>query len=393
MISKPMIRKAIYTIENEDHLYSLGEKWNFHDSKTTKHLHGLHPYPAKFIPQIPRLAIERYTKEGDIVYDPFCGSGTTLVEASALNRHSIGTDNNSVAVLVSKVKTHLYTQNDILELNKFIKNFSLLLAQEDIRRDLVTDDKNFYYWFSSEVIDHLSKIKGLIINFSEIYQDLLLSIFSSIIVKVSYQDSDTRYTRTDKTITPDDVTYSFTNKLKKVLKEIESSLGYCILESKVYQADSRNVPMISNDSIDLIVTSPPYLNAYDYHKYHRQRLHWLDADIKKVRTTEIGSHDQFTKKNAIAQPYFDDMERCFSEWNRVLKIGSKCVIVIGDAIVSKSPVHVADIFCDIMAQKGFSIVERSIRRLKPTNRSFNVKNSRMDSEHVLIFEKSVSLYR
>lgn len=382
-----MIRKAIYTNESEEKLLSLGEVWNFHDAKTNEYLHGLHPYPAKFIPQIPRLAIERYTKVGDTVYDPFCGSGTTLVEASALNRQSIGTDNNSVAVLVSKVKTHLYSEYEIEGLRKFLQIFDEQLENAEIRRDLITEDKNFYYWFSTEVIEHLSKIKGLILDYPKKHQNLLLSIFSSIIVKVSYQDSDTRYARKDKLVTPDDVNDSFRSKLLKVLKEIESSLGYCRTESKVYQADSRSVPMIDSDSVDLIVTSPPYLNAYDYHKYHRQRLHWLDADIKKVRTTEIGSHDQFTKKNAIAQPYFDDMELCFTEWNRVLKIGGRCVIVIGDAIVSKSPVHVADTFCEIMVKKGFSIVERCIRRLKPTNRSFNVKNSRMDLEHVLVFEK------
>lgn len=382
-----MIRKAIYTNESEEVLLSLGEVWNFHDAKTNEYLHGLHPYPAKFIPQIPRLALERYTKEGDTVYDPFCGSGTTLVEASALNRHSIGTDNNSVGVLVSKVKTHLYSDDEIARFRKFLKTFDEQLENAKIRRDLVTEDKNFFYWFSTEVIDHLSKIKGLILDYPKEYQNVLLSVFSSIIVKVSYQDSDTRYARKDKLITPDDVSDSFRNKLLKVLKEIENSLGYCRLESRVYQADSRSVPMIASDSVDLIVTSPPYLNAYDYHKYHRQRLHWLDADIKKVRTTEIGSHDQFTKKNAIAQPYFDDMELCFTEWQRVLKTGSKCVIVIGDAIVSKSPVYVADTFCEIMTKKGFVIVERSIRRLKATNRAFNVKNSRMDSEHVLVFEK------
>ncbi|MDE1333935.1 DNA methyltransferase [Vibrio aestuarianus] len=382
-----MIRKAIYTNENEEKLLALGEEWNFHDAKTNEYLHGLHPYPAKFIPQIPRLAINKYTQEGDTVYDPFCGSGTTLVEASALKRRSVGTDNNSVAVLVSKVKTEIYTSDDVNDLRRFLQSFEAMLPSAKLRRDLVTEDKNFYYWFSTETIDHLSKIKGLILEVDENLRELLLSVFSSIIVKVSYQDSDTRYARKDKVITSDEVTRSFIGKVKKVIKEIDSSLGYCQLDSKVYQADSRNVSMIDGESVDLIVTSPPYLNAYDYHKYHRQRLHWLDADIKKVRTTEIGSHDQFTKKNAVAQPYFDDMAMCFSEWHRVLRFGGKCVIVIGDAIVSKSPVYVADTFCDILTRQGFSIVERSIRRLKPTNRSFNVKNSRMDSEHVLVLEK------
>jgi len=77
-----LIRKAIYTREDEDALVQGGEEWNFHEEDTKEHLHSLHPYPAKFIPQITRRAIELWTKPGDLVYDPFNGCGTTVFEAS-----------------------------------------------------------------------------------------------------------------------------------------------------------------------------------------------------------------------------------------------------------------------------------------------------------------------
>jgi len=81
-----LIRKAIYTREDEDALVLGGEEWNFHEEETKEHLHSLHPYPAKFIPQIPRRAIELWTKPGDLVYDPFNGCGTTVFEASLAGR-------------------------------------------------------------------------------------------------------------------------------------------------------------------------------------------------------------------------------------------------------------------------------------------------------------------
>ena len=101
-----MIRKAIYTEADEAKLIEKGTAWNFHDEKTQEFLHNLHPYPAKYIPQIPRKAILEYTEVGETVYDPFCGSGTTLLEASNYGRNAIGTDNNAVAVLLSKAKTN-----------------------------------------------------------------------------------------------------------------------------------------------------------------------------------------------------------------------------------------------------------------------------------------------
>src|SRR5438093_3883251 len=77
-----MQRKAIYTREDTGVLTKNGRGWNFHDAETQEHLHVLHPYPAKFIPQIPRKAIATWTAKGELVYDPFVGCGTTLLEAS-----------------------------------------------------------------------------------------------------------------------------------------------------------------------------------------------------------------------------------------------------------------------------------------------------------------------
>jgi DNA modification methylase len=155
------------------------------------------------------------------------------------------------------------------------------------------------------------------------------------------------------------------------------------------QADARSVPFIKNESVSLIVTSPPYLNAYDYHKYHRQRLLWIDGgeSVAFARDNEIGSHDKFTRKNAIPDGYFVDMDACFKEWFRVLKKDGACLIVIGDAIVSKKAVPVADHFVDLLTHQGLTKIKRGIRTLHSTRRAFNIKNSRISHEHVLLFRK------
>jgi DNA modification methylase len=380
-------RKAIYTSEDADSLIVKGHEWNFHDSDTQEHLHSLHTYPAKFIPQIPRKAIEEWTSMGDVVYDPFCGCGTTLLEASLLGRPSIGTDNNAVAILVSRAKTANYVQTDLDYLKEFAVRLDKSLSRQKPRKDLIPSNENFLYWFNKSILERLSALKSLILKAPEPSQALLLSIFSSIVVRVSYQDSDTRYAKIKRAVKQDDVSKLFKSKLIDITKRLPEIMLEGRSPVAIYQADSRRVPFIKADSISLIVTSPPYLNAYDYHKYHRQRLHWIEGDIEFARDLEIGSHDEFTRPRATADKYFEDMDACFTEWGRVLRKKGKCVVIVGDAIVNKKPVPVADRFIDLLNQHNVKMKKRWIRTLHKTKRAFNVRNSRISHEHVLLFEK------
>ncbi len=383
-----MKRNAIFTsATNVAKLVLEGKEWNFHDEDTTEHLHGLHPYPAKFIPQIPRTAIERWTRRGDLVFDPFCGCGTTLLEARLLGRPSVGVDNNAVACLISKAKTVPYRFSDIAAARNFLRSLDDVLATAKPVEKLIPTNPNLAYWFSKQVLQRLSAIKGIILEQPEPLQTLYLAVFSSIIVRVSYQDSDTRYARIDRAVNPDQVDKAFKSRLADAVESLPEIVIPDGAGVDVYQADSRSVPFINDECVTLIVTSPPYLNAYDYHKYHRQRLHWIDGDIGMARDSEIGSHDKFTRPGATPEQYFVDMNECFKEWVRVLRPGGRCLVVVGDAIVSKKPVPVADKFIELMQDLKCPLEKRWIRTLRPTSRSFNIKNSRITHEHVLLFRK------
>jgi len=384
-----MQRKALYSkSRNINDLITEGQEWNFHDADTAEFLHSLHPYPAKFIPQIPRKAIKTWTKPGELVCDPFCGCGTTLLEASLLGRPSVGVDNNAVAVLVSKAKTAQYTTSDLQDARQFESSLKSRLAKAKPRKELIPDNPNFLYWFGTEVLQRLSAIKSLILEESEPLQTLFLAVFSSIIVRVSYQDSDTRYTRITRVVDPSDVDKAFRSSVSETI----SNLSEVVLPNRapvmIYQADSRSMPFISDDSVSLIVTSPPYLNAYDYHKYHRQRIHWIGGNVSMARDLEIGKHDEFTRRGATPAKYFEDMNSCFLGWSRVLRCGGKCLVVVGDAIVNGQPVQVADTFVELLQEQGFSLIKHWIRELQSTRRAFNVRNSRISHEHVLLVEKT-----
>lgn len=378
-------RKSIYgDLSGAQHR---SNEWDFTDEDTQEHLHSIHPYPARFIPQIPRKAILDYSQPGEVVLDPFAGSGTTLLEASLLGRRSIGVDNNAVAALVSYAKIASYTADEIHLLNLFCRDLpdtrTLDVAAADV-------DIPFYKerdgWFDPEALLDLGFIRERINTLPEPIYSLALATLSSLIVRVSYQDSDTRYARVQKEYVPGSSLKWYKQKLFQAIRGVKEILDRPRATSVIHLADTRHIPFVGDESVDLIVTSPPYLNAYDYHKYHRHRLHWIDGDVSLARDQEIGKHDTFTKKSAIPDPYFDDMRCCFAEWARVMKPDGHVLIVIGDSIVSGLPVPVGDRFVEIMQELGFTLDNRWIRTIKAARKSFNGK-ARIQQEHVLLFKK------
>lgn len=383
-------RKAIYSQKERALQHYDSVDWNFHSAKTQPHLHALHPYPARFIPQIPRKAIKEWSKKGDVILDPFCGCGTTLLESILLGRPAIGIDNNDVAHLISQAKTTPYTHDDLHELQQFISHipFGMLSLATKSQSDIwIPGFENLSSWFDELAVLELARLKTLIEKLASRPRVLALAVFSSIIVAVSYQDSDTRYARVNRPYRSGEVEKRFTAKLTETIRRASEIIDRPKAKSTLYLGDSRNLSEISNGSVNLIVTSPPYLNAYDYHKYHRQRLHWIKGDIKSARDREIGKHDVFTRPNATPALYFDDMKECFVEWYRVLRSDGRAFIVIGDAIVKRQPIPVADLFIEILTEVGFRYEKQWIRQIPEGKKSFNRHNSRINEEHILLFQK------
>ncbi|MDD5163760.1 MAG: DNA methyltransferase [Candidatus ainarchaeum sp.] len=119
--------------------------------------HNFHPYPAKYIPQIPKEILLRLSKKDDWILDPFCGSGTTLVEAKLCGRNSIGSDINPLSCIITKVKTTKLSENQIKEIREILNQ-----ARADFiskKKYPVPEYLNIDMWFDREIKEQLAILK------------------------------------------------------------------------------------------------------------------------------------------------------------------------------------------------------------------------------------------
>ena len=169
---------------------------------TTYLTHGIHPYAAKYIPQLPRLIITEHTNERNIVLDPFCGSGTTLLECALLGRRSVGVDSHPIATLIAQAKTNALSEDALSQIRAMLAslNASACASQAE---DFVPKLKGLQHWFQKTVITELSWLRSAICRVKDAdARTFLECILSSIIVSVSNQESETRYASVAKAISP-----------------------------------------------------------------------------------------------------------------------------------------------------------------------------------------------
>jgi site-specific DNA-methyltransferase (cytosine-N4-specific) len=380
---------------------------------TTYLTHNFHPYAAKFIPQIPAFFINKYTSENDIILDPFCGSGTSLVEAKLLNRSGIGVDINELSVLISKVKTTKINVEELQLVDKLIQTARSEIAKNYSKIDNSTNldyyhnnhtiynsltyilpkFTNIDHWFQTDTIYELSIIKNLIDNsdFSSNLKNFLFLAFSSIIVISSNQESETRYSAQQKNHPKFFVINQFESKvlsMKQRMLEFNKKASDSVIS--VFCHDSRDLEVILKPkTIDLAVTSPPYPNTYDYYLYHKQRMNWLNLDWWKAKNNEIGSRLRYSSYKEDVSSYIADMSRTFLGVSEAIKPNGRFIIVIGDSYL-KGRKYSGDELIKLASEGSGFIVEESFSYdLAISSKVFN-KAFRKDGkkEHIMIFKKS-----
>lgn len=310
--------------------------------------HWIYPYKGKFHPQMIRALLNIIElKEGDLVCDPFSGSGTTALEAQLLGINFYGIDISPLCVLQGNVKTNsIYKIDEI----KYYKNKIL----QSLNQNLFNDEENFY-----KVLEKVP--------------DLDVKNFYALARLVAISDNARRGKDFEK---------SFNKNLNLMIASIEdykdvvNSLNLALGKVKIEVGDVRKINLPDN-SVDGIITSPPYSIALDYVENDEHSLKDLGYDVNLLREQFIGVRGNGKDRVHL---YNEDMKKAYSEFYRILKPKKFAVIVIGNATYQGKEIQSVEFTIDYMSKIGFKL-EKNILKL-----IFGLYNV-MKKENILIFRK------
>jgi len=394
------------------HLFNekdIDDGWSFagfKPSDTGKWTHCYHRYPAKFIPQLVEKLLDEYISNKDAhINDPFMGCGTTIVTAISRGLKGSGTDINKISYLITKMKSTVieptYLEKKInyllaklqfldgLQKSLFYKEIEPLISQKHIER--------INYWFTEENKNEL----GIILRVAydeedDTIRDFFLVAFSHILKNCSiWLQGSTKPTRDLKKNPAKPY-----NTLKRHLRKMQRGNNnfYQVVPKKVRErlneyvnikAQDAKTQIMADNSVDLIVSSSPYVTSYEYADLHQLSTIWLDfaENLTAYKKDFIGSGYKYSNtnkelKSSIGQDivqkmlkksrkmskeietFFIDMQEVFAESYRILKKGGRCCYVIGDTVLKGVDILNAEVFAESLQYSGFTI-DRIIKREIP----------------------------
>lgn len=376
----------------------LRESWEYADADTQLLTHNIHRYSGKFIPQIASRAVSILTESGQLVLDPYCGSGTTLLECAKLKRRAIGVDISPLAVLIAKVKTTPIAR-DLLE--ELIGSGFSGLSQREALADLPLftglsagseragrlvdprlENAWFQKWFQPQVLAELVAIDVAIQQIPEsALQDLARVAFSDILRKSSNAHSgypNVMFCRcAPKKERP---TRAFLKAVSKVAQMVLSlqSVDADWSGVKVVNADARLLDL-KDDAVDAIVSHPPYIGSIPYAEYGSLSLQWLGHDWKELDKHLTGGRRQ---SSDVVARFEEGYLQMLKQSSRVLKDRRHMFLMVGNPVVRGTLIDLAEMTIDLASQSGFRLVVRTERQ------GVNRRANKMGAEHLLFFQKA-----
>ena len=403
--------------------------WDFRFSDTKRDTHCYHNYPAMMIPQIANRILDCYGETTKMLFDPYCGTGTSLVEASIRGIDAYGTDLNPMARLIAEAKT---SKIELQILDLYLKEFNDFLFSLDfgIKKLNVIEPsfKNIDFWFTKETKRKLTELKHFITNIQDIQiKKFFLVAFSETVRESSLtRNSEFKlYRMSEKqreTFTPN-VSAIITSKLirnriglKKYLEKVKNIHS----ETKVYGFNSsEGTKTIEEESIDIVVTSPPYGDSRTtvaYGQFSRLSNQWLDVEYanqidsqlmggktKKTEKTGIGIIDKTIEKISYKDKkrarevysFYADYSKSIANVSTVIKHNGYACYVVGNRTVKGITLPTNEITKCLFEEYGFKHKNTFIRNIpnkrmpsknSPTN-EVGKKATTMNHEYIVVMQK------
>ncbi|NCS13364.1 MAG: site-specific DNA-methyltransferase [Microcystis aeruginosa G13-09] len=296
---------------------------------------NLFAWRGQFSPQLIETILTYYCPSNSVILDPFVGSGTVLLEASYLSLEAYGFEINPAAYIMSLTYEFI---NDSQK-KEVLKNLRNIIDQEFPLRIF-------------EVSDQVENLVDKLQNTRNMLPDRLKVLFDALVIILD--------------VCKNKITQEFIQKKFSHLSNIITNLPYSQKPIRVGLSDARSLPL-KNNQIDFVVTSPPYINVFNYHQNYRQSAEILGWDLLKIAKSEIGSNraNRSNRFYTVVQ-YCLDMGDILKELARVSKQQARIVLIVGqESNVLGVPFYNADIIEKIgIKAKLFQKVLRQKRKFK-----------------------------
>lgn len=381
----------------------------------------IHPFPARMAPEIALDACSKL-EPGSVVLDPMTGSGTVLRAAQSFGHKAIGVDLDPLSVLMSRVWTTSVAERDVLDWGDRLCQRVLDSRISDSRLPWIDDDPEtsdfVEYWFGRKQSLALRKIAYRLRRIQGPVSDALRIALSRTIVSKEAGVSlarDTSHSRPHRVMESSDV--DVLSRFHQSYRWLARRLAEEPLQGEgvVHLGDARDLHFIKRNSVDAVISSPPYLNAIDYLRGHKLALVWFGYTCSQIR--EIGRDATGTERGREVNPellgdvaaqmfkavqklqprfqtivgrYITDMREAMSEIRRVVKPGGLVVMVVGNSSLRGVFLRNDALLANLAESCSFDVVDVKKRRL-PANRRYlpppskeaSTLGSRMRTESVI----------
>lgn len=415
---------------NEKYVRKIDYSWDYRGEKTKSYTHGIHTYPAMFIPQVGRRLLETYSKEGDTVCDIFCGSGTALAESRLLGRNAYGIDLNPLAIFLAHVKT------TPINPQKLTKEYLLLLDRvEKIKDNQIKrpEFNNIDFWFKDKAIVKLAKLKKAIreIKDKPIQNFFMVAFSETVRYSSNTKTGEFKLVRIkgEKLEKHDpDVIGIFRKNAEKNIRGMTEYYKDAKKDSwtKIIYGDSSKDNGIKENSIDCIITSPPYGDSRTtvaYGQFSRLSAQWIDifddpndasgvdnellggratknlihtlpSGYLKESLEKIAKQDEARAKDVLS--FNLGLNECLKQAYRILKSKKYFCLVIGNRLVKQVRIPTDFIIAELAEKIGFTcedIIVRNIpgKRMPVKNSPTNIVGAleeTMNKESIVVLRKN-----
>lgn len=419
--------------------------WSFDSANTKYCTHGLHKYPARMIPQIPNNILNYYIHQGEIekgstLYDPFSGSGTSVVEARLHNLNAIGNDINPLACMISRSKSKRVVPVKLRSVwreyeNKIKQDTQSIPTKVKNNEDLPEEPNVLDGWFPEVQLYQLASIRDNIEKIEDEFGSDISRIFkiclSEITRKTSYQRNGEfkryRMSEEDRKNHDPDVWKLFKDSVNKNITKVSAFYSMTSKDQKtdIYNYDSRDIDILEDNSIDIVITSPPYgdhSTTVAYGQFSRdpaivserktnETMRDVDkeglggkfnASISNLRNYSstldktIDKLEEVDGRDEDALDFFKDYYAVMDEVNRVLKPNKPIAWVVGNRTMSRVSIPTHIITKELCEQLDMTFVENIPRGIPnktmplqnaPENIS-GVDGDLMSDENIVIMRSS-----